>query len=318
MMAASTHSGPGEMAQNPDLGQRLVLDPNVTRVQIDAALTRLGFVQDDDASELAASWRMFGTRPFVVWTFNPVFRLSVLDVGTVPPAQRAQIIAALPILGLVELERRLKSNLPGDVLLALWALVDREEVGHLPMLRKMAQKAAQPLADEITLAMGALGKIDAQRRELIGGLRLVAQTAGEVIDALADPNVARSLLVTPDECASLFTPDIAADVAELLQTKPHNLGRGMEGRVVNGDHIVAAQAGLLRWHNMFSRAFPMGYRDAAGWMSAQTVWVAWKTETAPEHTMTYDGLVLCDGQWRLFPRAYRAVAQVMTARQTRH
>src|SRR5262249_48257396 len=151
---------------------------------------------------------------------------------------------------------------------------------------------------------------EAQQAALVG-LRGLALSAASVIARLNDPAFTRGLRPDRDACAALFDAGLAEPIAtaaaDLVQDHPPPTAAD------DAPEVTAATAGLLRWPNGLSQKFPGGYRNIAGWMAPQRVWLTWATRSASGGVGTrYDGLVWLDGRWVWLPKPFRIVAPLVS------
>lgn len=301
---------------DPDLGTVLVVDPAAGIDAVDRAMARAGLARDRPGEAVAtmpgdvpavASWSLHGGRPFAVWSVNPVADLRLLDVGLLPPPMRAAVANALPVLTGARLQALLGYPDPRVVLRALWGLVALERVEARPSVAALAASRAGLIRDEAARAADRLDEIDRARLAVLTAMRTIAGAALAVIERLPEPEGLRALLARPEDCAALFTDDIADRIAADLAARPFRPGRGVEAGTVEPEAVVAAPAGLLRWHNALSARMPRGYRLVAGWLRPEPVWLAWTVRTAQGSRVSHDGLVFLGERWLFFPRAFRHV-----------
>lgn len=308
---------------DPDLGTVLILDPALSFAALAEAMGRLGYQAEPLPGEVpemlsgepqVAVWSRGGRRPFSIYSFNPVVRLRVLEVGTLPPLLRQDLRRTLPVLTLSDLQTALRTGPDSAVLRAVWALVEREEVGMIPTLQALAAGQSGLMAEETHLALERLEAIDRARVAVLGGMRMAALAAREMIAAMTgDPGFAQGLLAGPEDCAALFTEDVAEAMSRHLAAEPLTLGRGMRGVPPQDSAITAAPAGLLRSGNMLSREFPVGYRLAAGWMLPDKVWFTWEMAQEEGGAIRHDGLVFLGDRWLWFPRPWRRIEAALVA-----
>lgn len=304
---------------DPDLGTRLILDPGTAFATVHQAFRDLGFTLDEhDASPLQeepalAAWSINGARPFAVYSFNPVVRLRVLDVGLLTSQQRQALAMRLPVLARQSLRALLNSPSGRMCLLAIWAMVELEDIDSLPLLVEQGRVGDGPIADEARRAADRLAAIDAARAEVLGGMRMVAAAGRSIIAALATPTGKAVHLAQPADCDLLFTADIATDIAVALTDSPLDPGDWSKGQVMTDGDITAAPAGLLRGPNLLSQAFPLGWRDMAGWLQPDVIWLCWRARTDAGTLVSMDGLAFTGQRWIWFPRGYRAVMNAVRA-----
>lgn len=303
---------------NPDLGQTMIFDPGLGFDEMAARLSGLGFQCEPvpammpsllEGEPSSAAFSFGGARPFLDYRFNPVARLRVLEMATAPPLMRQRIARAMPQLTLGALRQNLGAALDRDVLRAIWGLVELEDVSATEAIAALAAHPSGPVAQEAVLAAERLRSVNAARVKVLGGMRMAALAARDMIRAIATDS--QALLARPEDAAELFTEDIANVIAASLKAVPLVLPDRLPAAPDDVAAITAAPAGLLRWDNMLSRPFPTGYRTVAGWMKPDRVWVTWRGsdlrgQSGPD--TLWDGLVFLGNRWVWFPRPFRQIA----------
>ena len=58
--------------------------------------------------------------------------------------------------------------------------------------------------------------------------------------------------------------------------------------------------------------FRSGYRNIAGWMTPERMWLTWAARSATGGSMRYDGLAWLGERWVWLPKPYRIVADLPT------
>lgn len=307
-----------------NLGQTLLISPQASFSQITEHLLHLGFRLEQQPRQeplLAeepefASFTWQGRKPFVLYTFNPVARLRVLDVATVPPPLRGAIAGALALLDDSAVNDLLFSREPRERLLGLWALQETERLDLLPQTVRLQNDPVSVVAEQAQVIERRLRRIMEAREQLMVNLQLLIEAAEPLIRQLDDPLLTPSLKPTQAELAELFDPELAphlaAAVDELYRTPPLAAPGGEFPHL----RISAANAGLLRWPNELSDKFPRGYRNIAGWMSPKYVWFSWRWTAQPDGPpsgpgVQFDGLVWVERRWVWLPKAFRLVAPIL-------
>ena len=124
-------------------GQTLLVQPSVTFTEIEHVLRDLGWTREDgqhNESSLikgepeVATWTRHGAKPFVIYTYNPVVSMRVLDVATLPPVMRAQIADKLKLIDDKKIAQLFKSEEIKERLLALWAAQETERIDLMPQV----------------------------------------------------------------------------------------------------------------------------------------------------------------------------------------
>jgi hypothetical protein len=301
-----------------DLDQSLIVAPEVGFAAIAAAAAATGLTRTRDGGGASllpgepelASWSRGGRKPFVTYTLNPVAMLRVLDVATAPPALRAELASRLKLLSRDEAAALLDALDPRDVLRGLWAARETQRIDLLPRVQKLAGSSSGTVVEQArAVAADLVAASEAQQAALVA-LRGLALNAAPVIARLNDPAFTRGLRPDRDACAALFDAELAEPIAtaaaELFQDPPTTTAAS------DAPDVTAATAGLLRWPNGLSRAFPGGYRSIAGWMSPQRVWLTWATRSTSGGVGTrYDGLARLGDRWVWLPKPFRIVAPLV-------
>jgi hypothetical protein len=298
------------------LGQTLLVAPDVPYARIAATLAALGWREEHLAAHPplvagepeVASWSWQGRKPFVVYSYNPVVQLRILDVASVPPVLRGAIAQSLPLLDEPAIRRGFTSSDAKARLRSLWAVQVIERLDFEDEIERMARDPEPILAEQAIEVQDRLAAIDEARLETLTGLRLLAEAAPQLIRRLGEPGFAASLKPTEADLPVLFDADLKAPLRDAvnaihagrLQLSPLEPEASIE--------VFAAPAGLLRWANPVSEKFPRGYRDIAGWMNPQRIWLAWTVTTPRGGTVRYDGLAWLDGHWAWLPKIYRYLA----------
>jgi hypothetical protein len=299
------------------LGQTLLVEPQTPFEQIAAGLEKLGWERQNGAlagkpliqgEPETASWWWHGHKPIVIYTFNPVVKLRVLDVATLPPVMRAAIVFNLPILQETDIEKLLDSTDPRERLRGLWAAQELEKLDLIPKVDRLTKDPDSVAAEQARNVLDRLRRINEARYEALANLRMLTDAAPQLIRKLSDPAFIMGLKPTDADLAELFD----GDLKPVLTTAVENVySRKLRISPVEPDaniQVLAAAAGMLRWPNMLSEKFPLGYRDIAGWMNPRRVWLCWSITTPQGGTVRYDGLAWVNSRWVWLPKIYRYLA----------
>jgi hypothetical protein len=306
-----------------NLGQTLLVKPDVPFARIANMLQALGWQSASEAQNPLqsgepeyASWTWGGQKPVLIYSFNPVAKLRVLDVATLPPAMRGTLAENLPLLQEHDVDDLLFDPEPRQRLLGLWAALETERLDLIPQAHRLSHDRDHSVAQQSRKLDERFQKTLESREALLINLRLLAEVAEDVIRQLDNPLYTRQLKPTAAELRKLFDPNIAdaliPQVEQLYQHAPTiNPGEDFSELA-----ITAANAGLLRWPNELSEKFPRGYRNIAGWMQPQWIWLSWRChdqpgETLPKGGVQYDGLVWAETRWVWLPKAFRLVATAL-------
>lgn len=296
------------------LNQTLLVDPETPFSAIEKGLQKLGWTRGEDQSLAPplikgepefATWTWQGGKPFIIYTFNPMVRMRVLDVATVPPMMRAAVASQWPLLDERGVEQLFTSRDAKARLLGLWAAQETERVDLVHRAEQLTRDPEPVLAEQARDVVNRLRRVNEARHELLAGLHLLTEAAPQLIRNLSDRTFVRTLKPQMDDLTDLFDDHLqpvlrqAVDVIHNQKLRVSNL----EPDAVIKVH--AAPAGLLRWPNLLSEKFPQGYREIAGWMNPKRVWLCWTITTPAGGTVRYDGLVWLDGRWVWLPKIFR-------------
>lgn len=306
--------------KDPELGSVLVLAPKVRFNELQETLARLGMAQDatDDLvghtpedAPLAAAFGRPGLLPRANYSHNPVADLHLLEVGTVPPFFRAQLASALPVVSRSEVAEWLQSGSERDMLRGLWAAVETERVDLLPAVAALAKDPRSLLSEEAKRAQDRLISIDTARTSVIGHMALVSQMALQMTEVLSQPGGLADLLAGPDDMKILFRSEAISELATEAQARVENGLRGQILPALDPADVSSIPAGLLRQPSRMSSVFPMGYRDFAGWMRPEVIWVTWKSADPSHGRVRFDGLAFADDRWIFCPRPMRLLSRAL-------
>lgn len=304
-----------------NLGQTLIVNPEVPFSDIETAMQRLGWTRElavapqgdsliTGEPELA-SWSAGGQKPIVTYTFNPIVAMRVLDVATVPPVARRMIAQRLPMLSEVDVEQLLVSDVVKNRLLGVWAAQETERIDLIDTIITLQQDVDPTVAREAARVVARLERIAEARVQVFAKLRLLADAASALVAQFSDPAFVRSLQPSRADCIDLFDEQVGALLFEHRSAAEQPLF-ATPRIAANADiEVTAAPAGLLRWSNELSDRFPLAYRDIAGWMNPSRVWLTWTVGTKGSGLTRYDGLAWLGDRWVWLPKVYRDVATVL-------
>jgi hypothetical protein len=303
------------------IDQTLIVHPDTAFDRIDEALSFLGFEIERRANASLigyepefASWHSNGHKPIVIYSFNPIVGLRVLDVATLSPALRAKIFDALPIFLDSDIEDYLFSPNPKNRLLGLFALQELQRIDLTHQTFRLQSDPDPHVANTSKTIHLELENIATKRQELKVNLILLEEAAKDAISQLNNPIRTAQLKPTRNEVASLFdetlTTPLCTLIDQLYKQAPVTDHEGDEQLTV-----TAANAGLLRWHNELSQKFSRGYRDMSGWINPQWIWLTWCWSDPASEPLNsgvrYDGLVWSGTRWVWIPKAYQLIAKAI-------
>lgn len=303
------------------LPQVLILPQELSFARLRQAMDAIGFADAEtgvsaapliDGEPEAAAWDWPGGIPRVNYSFNPVVRLRVLDVGAVPPRLRAVLAEQLGPLHPAGLREALASGDDRQRLWGVWAALEAERLDLIHEIGRVAESARGSLRDEAERALRRLAELAERRLETRAGARLIATAALDLIAELRDGAEIRRYLPGAEDCAALFAPQIAQLLAQVVAARRWPT-RGIAAQPAGPDEVFVAPAGLFRWKNEIANQFPNGYRNIAGWMNPSRIWLGW-TGTDPQGTaLRFDGLAFYEGRWVFFPKPFRLVEPLLPA-----
>ncbi|WP_372658916.1 hypothetical protein [Hydrogenophaga sp.] len=264
----------------------------------------------------------------LVYTFNPVCRLRVLDTahaGALPPG--------LPFVHHGDLAEWLASNDERTVLRGILAAQATGDTALLNAVQAQRQHPRAAIAQAAERAAQVLQQAppadppsdpnadippgpapDARATALAAADVLRHQLEPLLLSVARDPEgeLAASLLPRDEDWARAFVPEVAEAArqayAAAWPSAPRVTRAGAQARAL----VHVAPAGMLTHPNPLSRDFPGGYQAIARLLQPQRVWAAWKMrEPGASAGMAYDGLVWLDDHWAWFPKPYRVLADLV-------
>jgi hypothetical protein len=155
------------------------------------------------------------------------------------------------------------------------------------------------------------------RDSALAAAALIGEAVKPMLQALAKDRegaLLRSLRPQAGDYDRVFTPEAAPVARAGLEAL---WSGGLELDPPPGREVIvhAAPAGLLASDNALSRHFPPAYRAIASWLDPHRVWVTWKYVRPGETSgLAYDGLVWVDDHWAWFPKPWRVLTQIPSAR----
>lgn len=295
--------------------QTLIIPADTAFGRICDVLEGMGFTQEDSGTVTAplidgepeiANWSWYGELPIVQYSFNPVVRLRLLEVATVPPEMRADIAQALSPMPSEAVRDALRADDERRRLFGIWAAMETERIDLIQAITALRAQVSGVILDEVDNALHRLGDLADARLEMLGTSRMVAESALELIHAMRDVEILREMLPTRADCAAAFHESIVDGVWQGFQarTPPE---RGITCQPETAEDITAMPAGGLRWENELSRRFVLGYRHIAGWMEPSRIWLRWIGTEPDGGVREMDGLVFVNERWVWMPKVFRVV-----------
>jgi hypothetical protein len=247
----------------------------------------------------------------IAYTFNPVCRLRVIEIGEGMDA----VLARLPIASDADIAAWLDAPQERDVLRGVLATRIRPGSALLQRVEALQQhpvgavaRAAQALTADFQQARTDLSVLSAT-----SAIQLIEQQLRPLLQALAkdvDGTLSASLKPRPGDAALAFISETAAFAEQTYATIWAQSPRVDPFPVIGELRIHLAPAGMLVDDNALSHPFPSGYRAVASQLNPHNIWACWKY-LKPDHDagMAYDGLVWLRDHWAWFPKPYRALRQ---------
>ncbi len=259
----------------------------------------------------------------LVYTFNPVCRLRVLDCTAAGAAPELQ---SLPWATSRAVREWLASSDERTVLrgiLAAGQLTDAtlsEAVhAHRAHPRAALAQAAERVVQQLRRApLGAPTDAQTQALVIIEALKQQLRPVLEALPHDLDGSLVATLRPRADDAARAFVASAAGIAQKAVEDAwarqtPRVRDMGAASRL----QMHVAPAGMLCDENMLSRAFPGGYRQVSPLLNPHRVWVCWKYLAPGQSSgMAYDGMVWLDDHWAWFPKPYRLLAPLLAP--TRH
>ena len=255
----------------------------------------------------------------LVYTFNPVCRLHVLDCAAAGAAPELQ---SLPWTTSRAVREWLASSDERTVLrgiLAAGQLADAalsEAVqAHRSHPRAALAQAAERVAQQLSRApRGAPADAQTQALAIIEALKQQLRPVLEAMPHDRDGSLVAKLRPRADDVARAFMANAAGLAQKAVEDAwAHQTPRVRDMGTASRLQMHIAPAGMLGEDNMLSRAFPGGYRQLSPLLNPHRVWVCWKYLTPGQSSgMAYDGLVWLDDHWAWFPKPYRLLAPLLT------
>ncbi len=309
--------------------QVLIIKPNFSFEQLMAIMSRMGWQYDSiDLGEASlienepevATWSWSGQKPWVIYTFNPVVKMRVLDVAGLPPRLREALAMQLPLIDNPTVTKLLHSPDKRERLLGLWVAQETERLDLIEHTRQLSSDTEPVLAEQARTVCEKLERIEQARLEVLVQMRIMEEAAPQLIRQMNDPAFVQKLMPTRADLATIFDEPLVDAAYGYLQQLYAGGQLAIELPPQATLEVVACPAGLMRWANMLSNKLPGGFRDIAGWMIPNRIWIGWKVETETT-CMSYDGLVWVDDHWCWLPKIYRALMPYLLQAangQTRH
>jgi hypothetical protein len=269
----------------------------------------------------------------LVYTFNPVCSLRLLDTSAAGPAWSD---ALLPVAGAGEVHLWLESH---DERTLLRGLLAAAQLGHAalapqvdaqrghshPTIARAAERTLQLLVGdaagvkETNRANTASGLDPAEadpagaaRGGALLGIALLKEQLTPLLYALAqdrDGRIAARLQPQAADFLLAFRPDAAVAASEAYAAAALTARVAPVSGAGHQVQVALAPAGMLGDDNALSRQFPSGYRAIAHLLAPQRIWARWKyLPRGAAAGVAYDGLVWLDERWVWFAKPYRVLS----------
>lgn len=295
--------------------QTLFVEPQYSFLKLAEGLAELGWDREEPpiprpsliAEEPeSAGWYWQRNSPILIYTFNPIAKMRVLDVAVVPPILRKQIIDKIPVFTPQQITELLTDADMKKRLLGLWIAQESERIELMEPVKEMKNDPHEIISREADKVSIRLTTIYEKRLEVMASFRLLCHGAEEFIPLLPDPQFFKSLFPSYNDCVKLFGQTYAQQVLDHSTELLDQISDSLLPEEYKQIEVTAATAGLLRSPNELSDKFPQGYRDIAGWMTPKYIWLTWLVKGSNTQTR-YDGLVWIDDHWVLIPKPFRVL-----------
>ena len=297
-----------------NIPQTLIIDPETGFEELAQTMQKLGW-QRSGRIHVAplilrepenASWTWQGSKPFAIYTYNPIAHLRVLDIATLPPVFRRPLYDKLPVLSEQQISHLFFSDNAKKRLLGLWAAQETERIDLIIQSERLMNDPDEVVSEQARAVTQKLQRINEARTQTLVNLQILIQAAPELIKRLDDSNFVATLKPSRADCEKLFDKHLADIVCK---TVDDYYSDNIKLNTIAADaeiKVNASPAGLFRWANELSNKFPGAYRDIAGWMNPSQIWLTWTITSGT--TVRYDGLTWVDSHWVWLPKIYRVLA----------
>ena len=303
----------------------LVIDPSFSFSDLERAFDADGWALMSAASqpilpgepEHAAFERPNGDR--AQYTFNPVCRFRVVEVGKQPDLATQR---SLRVVGTDAIGEWLTSNDERTVLRGLLAARLNPDARHDARVAELTHHPRRAIADAALRASQAIRETlqttidDNSRTAALAFIRVIQEQADPILRALQrdrDGSIVAALRPRPEDYTRVFVRnavDAARSAYETLWADAPRLDVPSANTELQS---FVAPAGMLAYDNELSTHFPGGYRHIAHVLQPQRAWVRWTyTRPGASSGMSFDGLVWCDDHWVWFPKPFRVLADQAT------
>lgn len=295
------------------LGQVLLVAAEVPSRVVERELSALQFVREDASPGAGARvtdgtqqvvWRWRGGQPSLSCSFHPATRIHALAVGAVPPRLRGALAQRLELVPSRRVAVLLQAPDTTARLQGVRAAHETERIDLLAPIARLTADADGAVARAAEETSAYLRRVADARLVALAQLQIPLVMAEALIPTLSTAASVEELRPRPADCAMLFDAEVADAVsrkaAQVWQHPPLASPRDPASQL----KVTAATSGMLRFPNELSNEFPLGYRDIAGWMAKERVWVTWRW-SEPGGTTRYDGLVWVQDHWIWLPKVFR-------------
>lgn len=305
-----------------ELDQTLLLAPDLPFSQLEPALLGLGYTRLPHAAatppmipgepELAlfqAPGRLGAT---LAYSFNPVVGLRVLEVGALGPDQRADLAERLRLLDPLTLPALLAEKGAKRRLLGILAATATDALDMAAAIAPLAEDPEPAVADAATAALEHFVHVAQARAGAAERSAQLSVLLQPLLIGLRDGAVpVQALRPRPTDYPALFDDAVADQLAVAYDPRWEELATPQPGRGYPAVDALVAPAGLLRWPNALSRAFPPAWRAAAPYLRPEGVWATWRCHGPGTRGVLYDGLANVGERWVWLPRVVRVLRQVV-------
>lgn len=312
------------------IDKTLIVDPNYDFNRLAKVMADLGWRRERPSTDQkplvadepeVASWSCAGAKPYIIYTYNPVVSLRVLDVETLPPELRAGLIEKIPTIDSTVIQQWISSTEPRDRLRAVWCAKEIENLSFIEPLNALIDDGEKVVAREARAAQGKLLKVETAREQVFVSLKILESSIAQFIPRLSDPNFVAGLKPDRATLISLFDEqftDLLSNVVDRVYYPGLCIDNFEADTCID---VFPCPAEFLRAPNPYSEKFPGGYRVIAGWLKTSPIWVAWTQTSANGDTLRYDGLVWANERWVWLPKIFRYLSPYLfnhSANQQKH
>jgi len=279
------------MTAPEDLDVVLVVKPDTPRDTVDQAFRAAGAVPDPAVASgpAHAGWLLHDLLPasLSVWPMAGVF---ALDVGLWPPAARAALADAVPLVDPGRAAELLTAPHPRYLLLGARLAEATGQVSLAGAVKQAGKRVLpRPILDALRDVHGSLKRAGKAKKRLQKDIATIQTVLGATLDGGGPP----IRLATQAHADALF-------IAELLPGPPTPPTQAAT-RPDRDDSWSIAPAGLLRRPQPMGPPVPRAWRDLAGVLRPERVWAIPDRPDGPALAWMHDHWVEWPEPWTGIP-----------------